>query len=200
MYVTFAVFAIAAAEKTSLLSLTLWKSLYEITRSLRFSFSYPERTTTTRLGSDTPAGLNNSAFTALKIAELAPMASASVNMASAVNPGARHRERNANRVSRAMRLDHRNSALIAEFFLHLIDAAETTPRRFPRFARTHPPADVLLGGHPEVFLNLLVQILVQALLPEHRGEPHQPGPGIHEVLPRNRATRAVARSQFSTSI
>ncbi len=96
----FAVFAIAAAKKISALSLTSLKSLREMTRFLIFSLSYLARTTTTRPGSEIPPGLNSSAFTALKIAEFAPMASARVRIARHANPGARRSDRNAKRTSR----------------------------------------------------------------------------------------------------
>jgi hypothetical protein len=78
----------------------------------------------------------------------------------------------------------RDSAAVAVDLLHLLDAAEAAasqePRRFGRHAAFNEPP----GFHVEMELQLLIQFLVKAALPEQCPDtPHKRFEPVHRRAP-----------------
>ena len=84
-------------------------------------------------------------------------------------------------------------------FLHLCDPSETAPGRMTRFFRCQPSGDAIALGQLQVSENLVFQFPIQIPFPDERQQTRCRGPKLHDSASRNRATRAVALSQFATS-
>src|SRR5450631_350645 len=84
------------------------------------------------------------------------------------------------------------------FFLHLLDPSKANPGSPPSFFARQPASHRIPFRQLDVGNNLAIQLLIETPL-AHQGQQTLHRPADRHDDSRNRATSAVAFSQFATS-
>src|SRR5579872_134955 len=92
-----------------------------------------------------------------------------------------------------------DAPLIAVIFLHLLDSSKTTASHAASFFARQPAGNRIELSHLDVGENLTVQFPIETPLANKRQQAAQRESNLHDSASRNRATSAVALSQFATA-
>src|SRR5260370_42207710 len=93
-----------------------------------------------------------------------------------------------------------DAAVIAVICLHRFDSSEIAAGRLTRFLQCQACCDGIALGQLQVSQDLNVQLPIEFPSPEQRQQTSYGRAQLHDSASRNRATRAVALSQFATSM
>jgi hypothetical protein len=89
--------------------------------------------------------------------------------------------------------------LIAMIFLHLFDSSKTTAGLTASLFARLPCGDSIELGHLQVGEDFTLQLPIETPLPKQRQQTSRRESKLHDSTSRNRATSAVALSQFATA-
>jgi hypothetical protein len=84
-------------------------------------------------------------------------------------------------------------------FHHLRDSAEPAPGLLPSLFRRQPGSNSIPLDQFQVRLDFAFQLLIELPFPKQGRQTSDGQPELHDFTSKNRATKAVALSQFATS-